>query len=110
MQRSGIVTLLRIVVLVAALALPAAVLPQAASAGWTWDDAVPSATSADGSGEATTGDGAASADGWTWDESAAPDDEATSDGWTWDESPATGSDPAPADGGSTDPATPQPAP
>jgi len=61
MKRSRIIVLLRLVVAVLVLAAPAVVHPQAASAGWTWDENL-----------ATFTDDGGVADGWTWDEATAP--------------------------------------
>jgi hypothetical protein len=97
MKRSRIIALLRIVVVVLVLATPAMALPEAASAGFTWDENV-----------ATT-DTDATADGWTWDESVATTTDAgtdsQADGWTWDENTATtDADAAPSDAAVTEPA------
>jgi hypothetical protein len=97
MKRSRIIVFLRLVVAVVVLATPAAALPEAASAGWTWDE-----------NAITTNDGSSDVTGWTWDEASTPPDEAaTTDdgssdvtGWTWDEAStppegATAVEPAP---------------
>jgi hypothetical protein len=101
MKRAGIAVPLRIIVVTAAFALPAASLPQTASAGWTWDEMAAvstSSTDASAADAATAPDAGATLEGWTWDESASSaDDDTEPDGWTWDEQgPATGSDPSSA--------------
>jgi len=110
MKRPGIALLLRIVVVTAALALSMVARPQAASAGWTWDEMTAVMTwTGDGSPDSSSTDDCATDDGWTWDESTDPDGDPGTDGWTWDEQCATGTDPAPAEQPAPAPAE-QPAP
>jgi hypothetical protein len=78
MKARGIQTVVRTVLVILALALPAALVPQVASAGWTWDELIfvdtadaPAAT------DTTPADEPVGDTGWTWDEGAAPGGEAT---------------------------------
>jgi hypothetical protein len=120
MKRPGNAVLVRTVLVSVAFA-SAALLPQTALAGWTWDEMAAVVTSTDGSTARDTAppSGAPALEGWTWDEAVAPSGDTAStsdavpatdpppadggsggssgdDGWTWDESKAgTGSEPAP---------------
>ncbi len=96
MKRRGIVVLLRIVIVTAALALSLVTRPQSASAGWTWDEGAAVMTWTD---DGSPADDCSAGDGWTWDEGTGPG----TDGWTWDEE-ACGPAPGPA------PPAPAPAP
>ncbi|HEY3181742.1 MAG TPA: hypothetical protein VGJ77_02815 [Gaiellaceae bacterium] len=98
MKRSRIVALLRIVVVVLVFATPAIARPEAASAGFTWDETVVTTTDA-GTDPGTVG--------WTWDESTAPTGTGTdpvtdagTDGWTWDDDGSA----APSEAAVTEPA------
>jgi len=117
MKRQGIAVLLRIVVVTAALALSMVARPQAASAGWTWDEMTAVMTwtgegspadygwtwdesaqpGDDASADSSSADDCATDDGWTWDESTDPGGDPGTDGWTWDEECATAPEPAPAE-------------
>jgi hypothetical protein len=78
MKRARIITLLTLVVVLVALALPGMARADESTDGWTWD-------------EAAVTQSEPAPDGWTWDsESTQPSPDPapadpSPDGWTWDE-------------------------
>ena len=115
MKRPGNAVLVRTVLVSVAFA-SAALLPQTALAGWTWDEMAAVVTSPDGS---TAGDTAPTSGAPALDTVQATDpppaDDGSGgstgdDGWTWDESKAgTSPEPVPAPA-PADAAAPEPAP
>jgi hypothetical protein len=105
MKRLRIVALLRIVVVVLVLAAPAFARPEAASAGFTWDQNAALTTGIDTGwtwDESTPTDGVlGEGAGWTWDENT-PTDGVPGEGagWTWDEEASA----APSDAAVAEPA------
>jgi hypothetical protein len=108
MKRSRIIALLRIVVVVLVFAAPAIARPEAASAGFTWDQNAATTTGIDDAGwtwdeNAPTDGVPAEGAGWTWDENAPTDGvPAEGAGWTWDENAPTDGVPAEGAGWTSD--------